>query len=469
VRQKPGAPWRALDSTVKQPGLHFDIQSEHYLDRVADILGVGPDGDTLWLGSRVGSDRFELAAYSMTAGRIVRTIARLPQNDLTSSDFVTLRLLFAHHGSELLGMVYEDAFPHVAWLNPHFAALQRTIDHALPGRFNCPIDWTDDGSTMIYLSSSDQDAGTYYAFRPARRELIPLLQRNQWLAGRTLAKTVPFHFRARDGQLIPAYLTRPAGSGPAPLIVSIHGGPMARDGWGFNTWNQFFASRGYLVLQVNYRGSSGYGAAFQRAGLDSPLDGVVLDDIADGVKYLIRTGQADPRRVAVAGASFGGWATYMSLIKYPDLYQAGVAISAVSDWRTAMRDDRWLFSNRMGSEFLKSLLRRQDALGAGREIEPVLRASELRQPILIVHGGRDTIVNPREAQQMLDALKRTNSQVFTKEFPDASHSDWPFADQVQLLDTMATFLERHLPGPAGAGPAIAAQPAAATREVAGRQ
>jgi dipeptidyl aminopeptidase/acylaminoacyl peptidase len=170
-----------------------------------------------------------------------------------------------------------------------------------------------------------------------------------------------FDFVARDGATVHAYVTRPPNTKPGealPLVVNIHGGPTARDTWHFDAMNQFLATRGYLVLQVNYRGSSGYGAAYQKAGLYTRFDTVVLDDIADGVHALIKNGEADARRVAVIGASFGGWATYMSLIKYPELYRSGVAIAAVSHWKSLIKETKLLRDGDYGAAYWKSLLQR---------------------------------------------------------------------------------------------------------------
>ena len=214
--------------------------------------------------------------------------------------------------------------------------------------------------------------------------------------------------------------------------------------------NQFLATRGYVVLQVNYRGSSGYGAAYQKAGLYARLDTVVIDDIADGVRQLIADGEVDPDRVAVMGASFGGWATYMSLIKYPDLYKAGVAIAAVAHWRKTLRDDRYRFDNQPAYRFWKTLLEREDFDEVEPFIDPFLRAGELRQPILLIHGELDRIVHPTEAKLMLDELKKHNDHVESRSFVQASHSYWPFAARVTRLNEIEGFLHRQL-APAGSG------------------
>lgn len=420
------------------------------LERVVDVHSIGPDGDTLYISTRLGgSDRFELAAFSMSEGVIKRTIAKHPKYDLTTADGGLARLLFAKNSPQLIGMIYEAQKPQVVWLDPHYSAAQKSMDQNFPDHFNMPIDWSKDGETFIFFSTNEQDPGTYYVFKPASAQLIPLLELGERLKGKTLAKTEAIEFTARDGQKIPAYVTRPSASGssPAPLIVSIHGGPMARDSWRYNAENQFFASRGYVVLQVNYRGSSGYGAAFQAAGLRARLDTVVLDDIADGVRYLIDQKEVDSSRVAVMGGSFGGWATYMSLIKYPELYRTGIAIAAVSNWKKAMQDSRWTFENKLSYTFWKSLLGREDFARDEKFIDPYVRVADLKQPIFIIHGEFDDVVSPLETKMMLDALKKNNPNVQSRSFAKASHTYWSFEDRVVMLNEISLFLDRYMAKP----------------------
>lgn len=444
-RPTPDGPWRELDDLVKEPGLKFNRRAAELLERVADVEAIGPDGDTLYLSSRLKSDRFELCAFSMSEGVIKHPLAKHPRYDLSSDSGLT-RLFFAKNTTKLLGMAFEGQRAQIVWFDKGFAATQAAMDAQFPKHTNWPVDWSADGKTFIYFSSSDQDPGTYSVFLPAESRLIPLLPLSERLQGKTLAPMVPFEFAARDGVKIPAYLTRPVGSEnrAVPLIVLIHGGPMARDQWGFSAMNQFFASRGYAVLQVNYRGSSGYGAAFQTAGLRARLDTVVIDDIADGVKHLIAQGAVDPSRVVAMGGSFGGWATYISLAKYPELYRAGIAIAAVSNWRKTLSDDRWRFENRTAYSFWKTLLNRGSFAEDEKYIDPFLRAAEIKQPVFIIHGERDNVVHATEAKLMLEKLRKTNTTVRAKSFPNSSHSYWPFADRVIQLNEIAGFLTEHL-------------------------
>jgi dipeptidyl aminopeptidase/acylaminoacyl peptidase len=209
--------------------------------------------------------------------------------------------------------------------------------------------------------------------------------------------------------------------------------------------NQFLATRGYAVLQVNYRGSSGYGAAYQAAGLRSRLDTVVLDDLADGAEFLIKAGKVDSKRVAMVGGSFGGWATYMSLAKYPELYRAGVAIAAISHWKDVQRAKRWDRSSEISYVFWQSVLGGDRFSADEKYIDPRLRSAEIKQPIYVMHGNYDDIVPEDQAEQMVDALQKTNPNVRFMRFPLSSHTWWPLADQVTLMNEIGAFLKRTLP------------------------
>lgn len=456
--------WRAMDDDVKEPGLKFDFDSRNALDRICQIHSLGKDGDTIYISTRQKSDRFALASFSLSKGVVNQVFASHPKYDLADgSENAGSRLLFRKGSSELIGLTYEGEKPQVVWLDAGYAAVQKAMDQAFPNHFNRPVDWSVDGSTFIYHSYSDQDPGTFYLFRPFESQLSPLLSLGDALKDQTLARTVPFDFTARDGGTVHAYLTSPpeikAGQ-RSPLVVVIHGGPTVRDVWKFDATNQFLATRGYLVLQVNFRGSSGYGAAYQKAGLYSRFDTVVLDDIADGVKTLIKNHEVDPDRIAVMGGSFGGWAAYMSLIKYPELYRTGVAIAAVSHWRALIRDTGAQYDGDYAASYWKNLLERSDFAKAEPFIDPYLRAGEIKQPIYIMHGSRDRVVQPTEAKMMIDALKKTNPGVESISFPAATHTYWPYATRVTMLNEIEGFLRRTIPPSDDKAAAVAAETAA---------
>ncbi len=446
--------WVPIDSTVKQAGLRFSRSGADFLDEVAAVIGPGPDDESIYIADRSASDTFQLAVYNPVKGVITQTIAKHPKYDLWTDD-EERSLLRDPATNAPVGVVYQGDRPRVVWWDPQCAAAQRVLEGAFAGQTVTPITWVADRSTFIFLVGSDQDPGSYFLYRAAEAKLIPMFKIAPALAGRTLAQTKPLEFMARDGAPIHGYLTLPAGgsTGPAPLIVWVHGGPFARDTWGFDATNQFLATRGYAVLQVNYRGSSGYGAAYTKAGLRSRLDTVVLDDIADGVRHLIQAGTVDPQRVAIGGGSFGGWATYMSLIKYPELYRAGVAVAAVSNFRRMQQYNRnrsW--GDYYAYEVWKTVLGRSDFAANEKFIDPLLRAAEIRQPVYIMHGEGDSVVPATQAREMLKALQKTNANIDSMSFPNAGHSYWSVRDRVKMLNEMEGFFRKHLAPPAAVEP-----------------
>lgn len=445
-----GKGWKPLDGNVIEPGLTFDLEAGTMLDRKVEIHSLGPDGDTLYISTRTDSDCFELAAMSLAEGRITRRIAKHPKYDFADLYSADSTLLFRKRSSELIGFVYEAEKRRVVWFDPYFKQVQAMMEKSCPDHVCDPLDWSKDGDTFIYFAYSDRDPGTYYMLRPRESLLAPLQVNGEHLKDKPMGRTIPMDFASRDGQQIHAYVTRPPGEprGPSPLVAYIHGGPTVRDSWRYDALVQFLATRGYVVLQVNYRGSSGYGKKYQNDGLYARLDTVILDDIADGVKHLIGTGEVDPTRVAAIGASFGGWATYMSLIKYPEIYRAGVAIAAVSHWKRAIRDDVDRFDNKYGAVFWRELLERSDFSESERFIDPLRRAAELKQPIYIMHGEWDDVVHPTQSKLMLEALRKANPHVESMSFVTASHSTWPYDARVKQLNEIEGFLRRHLAPPA---------------------
>lgn len=443
-RPTPTAGWKSLDESVKQAGLHFNIKGDESIDRTAEIHSLSPSGDLLYISTRSSSDKFELAAFNMKEGSIKQVIARHPKYDIGGDEYDISRLLYRKRTGQLIGLVYDEEKPRVVWLDPNFSSAQHLIDLSVPNHTNFPVDYTDDGSTFLFFSSSDKDPGIYYILRPKTGALITVLSKSGYLEGKTLADTLPFDFKARDGATIHAYLTEPVEKSnvPPPLIVDIHGGPAARDIWTFSPSVQFFTSRGYAVLQVNYRGSSGYGAAYQKAGLRARLDTVVIDDVADGVKYLISEHKVDSTRIGVTGGSFGGYSAYMSLIKYPDLYRAGVAIAAVSHWAT-LEHGGW-YDRNFGFTYMRNLAGGEHFSENEKFIDPYLRAREIKQPIYIMHGDFDDTVAPEQAEMMYKALKKTNEHVKYMRFPNSSHQNWGLSDRITLLNEEGDFFAENL-------------------------
>jgi dipeptidyl aminopeptidase/acylaminoacyl peptidase len=303
---------------------------------------------------------------------------------------------------------------------------------------------TDDEDRMIVAASSDRTAGTRYLYDAAADRLRKLGEVFPWLPETQMAAVKPITYRTRDGLTVHGYLTLPVGREPKrlPVVVNPHGGPWFRDAWGFNQEAQFLANRGYAVLQVNFRGSTGYGRDFWLAGRKQ-WGLAMQDDVTDGVRWLVAEGIADPKRVCIYGASYGGYATLMGLVKEPDLYACGVDYVGVSNLFTFMKTipPYWKPMLAMMEDLVGDPVADKEQL---TRTSPALNAERIKAPLLVAQGARDPRVVKAESDQMVAALKARGIDVpyIVKE-----HEGHGFANeenQLEFYAAMERFLARYL-------------------------
>jgi dipeptidyl aminopeptidase/acylaminoacyl peptidase len=253
----------------------------------------------------------------------------------------------------------------------------------------------------------------------------------------------PITYQARDGLTIHGYLTLPRGGGKnLPLIVNPHGGPWARDGWGYNPELQFLANRGYAVLQMNFRGSTGYGRAFWEASFKQ-WGKKMQDDVSDGVNYAIKQGIADRERVAIYGGSYGGYATLAGLAFTPELYACGVDYVGVSNLFTFIKTipPYWKPMLDMMYEMVGDPEKDKALLA---EISPALHADKIRAPLLIAQGAKDPRVNIEESNQMVAALNARGVDVEYLVKENEGHGFQNEENRFEFYEAMERFLEKHL-------------------------
>jgi dipeptidyl aminopeptidase/acylaminoacyl peptidase len=324
-----------------------------------------------------------------------------------------------------------------------------------------PLSMSDDGRYWLFGVKAPTEPGAYYVFDRQTGAMTLVANRHPELTADKLAPMEAIRFRARDGMEIPAYVTRPPGAPagkPLPLIVMPHGGPEARDSLDFDIWAEFFATRGYLVLQPNFRGSSGYGHKYAEAGYGQ-WGGKMNDDIADGVQHLIKTGQADKDRICIFGASFGGYAALYGGAKSPDIYKcvasfAGVAdLNALVSWEHATKghEGRYRYAVRSIGDPSKEGSRLQAA-------SPITYASGYRPPVLLIHGSDDESVPVAQSKAMQAALSKAGKDVRLVVFPHEGHTDWSPTDEEAALTEIAAFVESHIEPASGSGTLAAQEP-----------
>jgi dipeptidyl aminopeptidase/acylaminoacyl peptidase len=316
----------------------------------------------------------------------------------------------------------------------------------------------EDNSKWVIYASGEGDPGSVYVYDLKTKSMSPLGSERPTLDGAPLGKTRRIDFKARDGTLESGYLTLPAqpAASPPPLVVMPHGGPQARDSLSYDEWVAFLASRGYAVLQVNFRGSYGFGKRFMEAGFDQ-WGGVMSDDLDDGVKAVLAGGEVDAKRVCIVGASYGGYAALYAAATEPQTYKCAVSIAGVSD---LVEDMNWERKVRgADSADYKYLLKAEG--DPGKEADRLAAKSPARMaktwsvPLLLMHGDADDIVDVNQSRLMKKALEKEGKQVRYVEVKDEGHPYWAPKDEATLLRELDSFLGEHLMGQPPAAPAKA--------------
>lgn len=356
--------------------------------------------------------------------------------------------LFSDATNRLLATIYEDDRERIDWKDRAFEADYKWLQTRLPGARISFGSRTADETRWIITASRDTEPGETYLFDRRTRRIALQYRIREKLPREALAPMKAIRYRSSDGLEIPAFLTLPKGVEPKnlPLVVFPHGGPWARDVWGYNTFHQFLANRGYAVLSPNFRGSTGYGKRFLNAG-NRQWGDRMQDDITWGVRHLAEQGLADPKRVGIMGASYGGYATLAGVAFTPDLYAAAVAIVAPSNLITLLdsippywEPIRRMFYERMGDpntpEGRKQLERQS----------PLFSAHRIRTPLLVVQGANDPRVKKRESDQIVIALRDRKFPVEYLVADDEGHGFARPVNNLAMIAAVEKFLAKYLGG-----------------------
>ncbi|MGK6353767.1 alpha/beta hydrolase family protein [Sphingomonas sp. DT-207] len=384
------------------------------------------------------SGRFGLYRYDFTADRLGEQLYENPAVDIDDFDLSP--------DGAVVGVYYTDDKPEVAWFDPELKALQGRIDRALPGKVNRVVSTSRDKQRLLVWSSSSDDPGAYYFYDRKVRRMAPFAVPYEGLHGKRLATMEPVRYKARDGLEIRGYLTLPPGKGDKnlPLVVMPHGGPFARDVWGYDAWVQYLASKGYAVLQPNFRGSTGFGSGFVEKGYGAWGRGM-QDDIDDGVKWLTGRGTADPKRVCIMGASFGGYAAMWAAVRNPELYRCAISFAGISDVASMLRFDRKSFSAPRYARDWQSRVQGDKDFGLD-QISPIKMVDKLTVPILIAHGEDDDNVPLYQSRRLHEALGKAGRRHEYVVYEGEGHGFANPINATDFLTRVGKFLDTHNPG-----------------------
>jgi dipeptidyl aminopeptidase/acylaminoacyl peptidase len=422
ARSTVDAPWKAVASWGP--------------DESGGAVGFSPDDRSLWILSSVGANAERLLEIDLESGKQT-ILAEDPHYDVSA-------ILTHPKTYRLEAVAFEREKLEWRFFDPQAREAFDYLQSQHPGEVTIASrDFSD--TTWAVAFSSDIDPASFYLFRPREKQLKFLFASRPELASYRLAPMEPISFPARDGLLLHGYLTLPLGAtGKVPFVLLVHGGPWARDSWGFSPLVQLLANRGYGVLQVNFRGSTGYGKEFVNAG-DREWGGKMQTDLIDAKQWAVAHGYADPDRFAVMGMSYGGYATLAALAFIPGEFTCGVEAMGPSNLLTLSHSIppywepmRALFEKRLGSpEKDEAFL---------HERSPLFAAGRIRVPLLIAQGANDVRVKQAESDQIVEAMRKQGLPVEYLLFPDEGHGFVRPEDRLQFFRATEKFLAKHLGG-----------------------
>lgn len=404
-----------------------------------------PDGNSFYMISNKGAkaDKSELLIYDLKSGK-TKFIEKDPKNEVDFGD-----VIFSDVTNELIATVYVGDETRIYFKNKTWEKDYNKLKSLLPKGEIGLVSITSDESVWLVSVSRDVDPGSVYLFDRTKGTAELLYKSRPTLPSEFLSERKAVSYKARDGMTIPAYLTLPKGI-PAknlPTVLFVHGGPWARDFFGYNSTAQFLANRGYAVLQPNFRGSTGYGKKFLNAGNKQWGRGSMQHDLTDAVNWLIKQNISDPKRVAISGGSYGGYVTLAGLSFTPDLYAAGFDIVGPSNIITLLNSipPYWapmkkIFDVRVGDQNNPADKKLLD------EASPFNYATQIKAPLYVVQGANDPRVKKAEADQIVVALRDLGRQVEYMVAPDEGHGFAGKENRLAMYVAMEQFFAKHLKG-----------------------
>jgi dipeptidyl aminopeptidase/acylaminoacyl peptidase len=398
-------------------------------------LYIMQDGKSLAVLSNDGRDTEAAFRYDLQAHRMGEMLAGHPTEDI---GFVV-----RNRDDEYLRVITLGMKEEIHWFDARWSALQRAVDTALPARVN----WLSGNkhARVLIFSSADVDPGQWFLLDTANMSLRKVSSARPWIDPERMLPKRIVEYKSVDGLSIPSYLTMPRDvKGPVAAVLLIHGGPQARDGWDWDPEVQLLASRGYAVLQPQFRGSTGFGERFARAGIGQ-WGLAMQDDITAGANWMVKEGIADPARICIVGASYGGYAAMWGLVKTPDLFRCGVSLAGVSDLTYMFKDDSDVNDDPVGRLYRRAWIGDPKTMRQHfDDVSPLLHAAEIKAPVLVAHGDHDQRVPIEHSEKLVAALEASNRAVTWLELKGEGHGIAKPENQKRFYEALLDFLARNI-------------------------
>ena len=395
------------------------------------------DNKLMYVVSNLSRDKDAIYTFDPEENKTLDLIFEHPEVDVGG-------IMHSKKRKIITGVAYTTEKRHYKFFDADREELQKSIEEFFPNYEVAVVDMDDDERRVIVRTYSDRTRGNYYLYDRKDNSMSKLAELSPWLKEEQMAPMMPIKFIARDGLKINGYITLPVGVSASnlPLVVIPHGGPSARDGWGFDSEAQFLANRGIAVLQVNYRGSTGYGKEFWQAGFKQ-WGLKMQDDVTDGVLWAVEQGIADKNRLAIYGGSYGGYAALAGAAFTPDLYACAVSYVGPSNIFTMLEriPPYWEPFRDMEYEMIGDPSKDKELLEA---VSPVFHAENIKIPLFVAQGANDVRVNKAESDQIVEAVKKTGKDVVYMVKDNEGHGFHNEENRFDFYRELEAFLKKHL-------------------------
>lgn len=465
----PGGAWRWVVDSKGQPrasvtlrerksALHWRTSGERAWREIAQWQSFGEERSEWYpLGVDESNRLYAVARVSGESDTEVLQRLETERPDATWQEVMNLKGfdflggLRMGEGDAVLGFDYLTDAAGTHWLDERMRQIQKEVDTLLPGLINeVSCGNCTPRSAVLVKSWSDRQPTVFRVYDPAEKRLQVLSASRPWIRAAAMGEKRLYRVTARDGLSVPVQVTRPAvGTGPFPAVVLVHGGPYVRGGeWSWEPQAQLLASRGYLVIEPEFRGSSGFGFKHFRAGWKQ-WGLAMQDDLADAAAWAVKEKLADGKRICIAGASYGGYAALMGLVRHGDVYRCAVSWAAVTDI-DLLYTARWSDLSAVWKDYGMPILigdRDKDSAQLAAT-SPLKQAAQIKRPVLLAYGGEDRRVPITHGASLRRAIEKHNKDVEWVEYKDEGH-DWRLeSTHIDFWGRVERFLDKHLKAPA---------------------
>jgi len=414
------------------------VQEFNVLDEGMSPLMFDYDNKSMYVASNKGRDKAAIYKYDPVTNKMGEMIFGHDEVDVTG-------LMTSRKQKKVLGVSYVADYPEQVYFDKKEGAFANQLKNTFKGKRVATSSLSDDENLRVLTVYSDTDPGTYYLWNEKKKQLLPLANRITKFDTKILSPMKPFEIVSRDGLKLRGYITVPKGSEGKnlPLIINPHGGPFGvRDNWGYNPDTQFLASRGYAVVQVNFRGSGGYGRAFEQAGYGGKWGHEMQDDITDTVKHFIKEGIADASRVCIYGGSYGGYATMAGLTFTPELYKCGVNVVGVTDVGLLFTSMPKTWEPQ--KDVLKVQIGDPEDEALMKSMSPIDHVEKIQAPLFIIHGRRDIRVVMEHADLLKDRLEALEKPYEWLVKNNEGHGFRKVENRIEMYEKLEKFLAKNL-------------------------